>query len=77
MKERALIVASVASHIKQFCMDDADTLMELGYSVDIAANFRVGNAIDEESLKDFQSQLVEKGIAFYQIDFTRSDFNEV
>ena len=28
MEKRALIVGSVASHIKQFCMDDAQTLKE-------------------------------------------------
>lgn len=72
MSKRALIVASVASHIKQFCMDDANILIGLGYKVEIAANFCAGNAIDNESLIQFQNLLTEKGIVFHQIDFVRT-----
>lgn len=69
--KKALIVATVASHIKQFCMNDAEILIGLGYSVEIAANFCVGNAIDDASLQAFKGQLGDKGIIYHQVPFAR------
>ena len=69
--KHALIIASVASHIKQFCMNDAHILQEMGYKVDVAANFQSGNAIDDETIKAFEKDLADEGIDYYQINFTR------
>lgn len=69
--KHALIIASVASHIKQFCMNDAHILQEMGYKVDVAANFQSGNAIDDETIKAFEKDLADEGIDHYQINFTR------
>jgi glycosyltransferase involved in cell wall biosynthesis len=69
--KHALIIASVASHIKQFCMNDAHILQEMGYKVDVAANFQNGNAIDDETIKAFENALTAEGIDHYQINFTR------
>lgn len=69
--KHALIVASVASHIKQFCMNDAHILQEMGYKVDVAANFLNGNAIDSETIAAFKESLTAEGIDYYQINFTR------
>ncbi len=69
--KHALIVASVASHIKQFCMNDAHILQEMGYKVDVATNFKNGNAIDSETIAAFQESLTAEGIDYYQINFTR------
>ena len=70
--KHALIIASVASHIKQFCMNDAHILQEMGYIVDVCANFQSGNAIDEAAIKAFEKILTDEGINHYQINFTRN-----
>ena len=70
--KRALIVASVASHIEQFCMNDAALLRELGYAVDVACNFKHGNACSTEKVDAFLKRLDAEGYGHAQIDFDRS-----
>lgn len=69
--KRALIVASVASHIEQFCMNDAALLRELGYEVDVACNFERGNACSAEKVAAFLKRLDAEGYGHTQIDFDR------
>lgn len=70
--KRALIVASVASHIEQFCMNDAALLRELGYAVDVACNFEAGNACSPEKVAAFLNRLDAEGFDHTQIGFDRS-----
>ena len=42
-KPKALIVASVASMIDQFNMQNIELLLEKGYDVDVACNCKEGN----------------------------------
>ena len=51
--KKALQVASVASMIDQFTMPNINILQELGYEVDVAANFEFGSTSSEE-LKNFK-----------------------
>lgn len=70
--KRALIAASVASHVEQFCMNDAKLLRELGYAVDIACNYERGSAYSEEKARAFLMRLDSEGYGHTQIDFDRS-----
>lgn len=72
MKKRALMLASVASMIDQFNMRNIKILQQLGYKVDVACNFEVGNTTSDERLKRFKKELDAKGIAMYQLDIPRS-----
>ena len=41
--KKVLIIASVASMIEQFNMNNIEILQSLGYAVDVACNFRLGS----------------------------------
>lgn len=66
------MIASVASMIKQFNMDNIITLQTLGYSVDVACNFENGSTMPEESVNEFKHELNEMGIQTYHIPIPRS-----
>lgn len=70
-----LILASVASMIDQFNMDNIKILLELGYRVEVACNFERGNTCSAERIDDLKRRLEEKGVRFYQVDFTRNVLN--
>ena len=70
-----LILASVASMIDQFNMDNIKILLELGYRVEVACNFERGNTCSAERIDDLKRRLEEKGVKFYQVDFTRNVLN--
>lgn len=46
-----MIVASVASMIDQFNMQNIELLLEKGYDVDVACNCKEGNTISDERIK--------------------------
>ena len=50
-----LILASVASMIDQFNMDNIKILLELGYRVEVACNFERGNTCSAERIEDRKS----------------------
>lgn len=71
-KKRALIVTTVASTIDQFCMNDIKLLSEMGYEINVAANFYEGNNTSQERLGHFQNELNENGYNVHNIEFSRS-----
>lgn len=70
--KKILVLASVASMISQFNMDNIDLLIKLGYKVHVACNFREGSSCDSRSIKELQDDLRNLNILFFQIDFSRN-----
>lgn len=75
--KRVLMLASVPSMIGQFNMDNISILQELGYKVYVACNFKDRSVWNKEKIEQFKIELEEKGIQYFQIDFSRNPFNVV
>ncbi len=69
--KKMLMLASVASMIDQFNMSNISLLIEKGYSVDVACNFKEGSTCSEEKILDLQKRLSEMNVLYYHIDFAR------
>ena len=72
--KKALELASVASMIDLFNMDNIAILKELGYQVDVAANFVNGSITSDARVKAFKQELIDNGIDIYHIPIPRSIF---
>ena len=70
--KKVLMVACVPSMIGQFNMANIELLQKLGCQVGVACDFKDRTVWNKEKVCKFLNQLKEKGISFYQIDFTRS-----
>lgn len=69
--KKVLMLASVASMIKQFNMENIEILLAMGYQVDVACNFKEGSTCDEKSVAELKKKLEERGVRCFQIDFSR------
>lgn len=69
--KRALIIASVASMIEQFNMNNIKLLQELGYNVDVATNFENSGNISNEKSEQLKNELREMNVNCFQINFDR------
>lgn len=69
--KKVLILASVASMIDQFNMDNIKILQGLDYQVEVACNFKEGNSTSEKRIEMFKKELIERNINFYEIPFPR------
>ncbi len=74
-KKRALIIASMASMLDNFNRPPIDILLDLGFEVDLAANFLTEDSNSKEKNKAFHDEMLGKGRQVYQINFTRSPMN--
>ncbi len=72
---KVLVLASVASMIDQFNMPFVKLLIDMGYEVDVACNFKEGNNCSEQKISELSKSLEELGVRRYQIDFSRSVLN--
>ena len=70
-KPKALIVASVASMIEQFNMQNIQLLLDNGYDVDVVCNCKVGNTISDERVQDLISYLAKKGVSVIHVPIPR------
>ncbi|BCN32222.1 glycosyltransferase family 4 protein [Anaeromicropila herbilytica] len=70
--KKALMLSSVASMIDQFNMQNINILMELGYEVHVACNFKEGNTSSKERVKEFQKELRALGVKVNDIPIPRS-----
>ena len=61
-ENKALILASVASMIDQFNMHNIHLLQELGYTVDVIANFEQGGTITTERTLQLKDKLEQMGV---------------
>lgn len=73
--KKALQVASVASMIDQFTMPNIDILKELGYEVDVVANFDFGSTSSKERVEEFQKELNALNVNVFNLLFNRKIFD--
>lgn len=73
--KKVLMLASVASMIDQFNMQNIGILQEQGYDVHVAANFEEGSTSSKERVEQFKKELKEKKISYFHIDFSRNVYN--
>ena len=66
------MVATVPSMIGQFNMNNIKILLDLGYKVDVAANFFDRSVWPEERVQLFKNQMNELGIECIQLFFSRN-----
>lgn len=70
-KKRVLMLASVASMIDQFNMQNIRLLAGMGYEVHVACNFGKGNTCDAAHIQRFWRRLCSQGIICHQWDCPR------
>lgn len=68
---KALMLASVASMIDQFNMENIALLQSMGYQVDVACNFSQGSTSSKERMAAFQEELKEKQIRSIAVPIPR------
>ena len=69
--KKALMLASVASMIDKFNMENINILKRLGYSVDVAANFEFGSITSDERVSEFKRELEADNISVYHVPIPR------
>lgn len=69
--KKVLMLASVASMIDQFNLPNIRLLLEMGYEVHVACNFKEGNTCDACRVRKLWTQLREMGVASHQWDCPR------
>ncbi|WP_217947095.1 sugar transferase [Faecalibaculum rodentium] len=62
-KSKALMLASVASMIEQFNMQNIQILLDHGYDVDVICNCKDGNTISNERIDNFIKQLNNEDVS--------------
>lgn len=72
MREKVLVVASVASMIDQFNMPNIKLLKEMGYEVHVACNFIEGNTCSIDRINNLKDSLFNLDVLFHQVDFKRN-----
>ena len=70
-KPKALMLASVASMIEQFNMQNIQLLLDNGYQVDVACNCKEGNSISEEKVQQMIRVLAEKNVSVIHVPIPR------
>lgn len=70
-KPKALILASVASMIDQFNMQNIQLLLDNNYQVDVACNCKVGNTISDERVQGLIKRLADKGVSVIHVPIPR------
>lgn len=70
--KKALMMASVASMIDLFNMDNIETLKLLGYEVDVACNFENGSITSQERVSEFKEELTKDNCINYHLPVPRS-----
>lgn len=68
---KVLIVASVASMIGQFNMPNIKLLLEMGYEVEVACNWKDESSWTKEKILNLKGELDRLKIHYYQVNFTR------
>lgn len=74
MSNKVLMIASVASMIQQFNMNNIKILVQMGYQVEVACNFENGNTCSQEQIDALKKELESQNVVWHQIDFARNVF---
>lgn len=69
---KALMMASVASMIDLFNMDNIKLLQNMGFEVHVACNFEYGSITSQDRVEEFRKELEENGIKTFHIPVPRS-----
>lgn len=69
---KVLVAASVASMIDQFNMPDIRLLLDMGYEVHVACNFREGNTCSRQRVDACRKALERMGVSWHAWDCPRS-----
>lgn len=72
MKEKVLILTSVASMIDQFNIPNIKLLQNIGYEVHVACNFEKGSSCSFEKIEILKELLKKLNVKCYQINFERN-----
>lgn len=72
MIKRVLMVATVPSMIGQFNMDNIRILLDMGYIVDVAADFNDTSVWPTKRIIKFKEDMAALGIECLQLDFCRN-----
>lgn len=75
MLKRALMVATVPSMIGCFNMDNIHILLNMGYEVHVACNFKDRSVWPKEKIKELIYEFKKLNIIYHQIDFCRNPRN--
>lgn len=70
--KKVLIIASVASMIDQFNMQNISILQNMGYEVHVAANFEVGNTSSTQRVFEFVKELEVLSVKYFHVNFSRN-----
>lgn len=78
-KPKVLLLASVASMIEQFNMQNIQLLLDSGYDVDVVCNCKEGNTIPIERVQDLIQRLANKGVLVNHVPIPRNitDIKEI
>lgn len=78
-KPKALILASVASMIDQFNMQNIQLLLDNGYSVEVACNCKFGNTVSDERIQEMIKRLEHKHVTVTHVPIPRkiTNVNEI
>ena len=71
-KPKALMLASVASMIDQFNMQNIQLLLDNGYQVDVACNCKEGNTISDERVQSMIKRLADQGVPVIHVPIPRN-----
>ena len=72
---KVLMLASVASMIDLFNMENINILKNMGCNVDVAANFQNGSITSQQRVNEFKKELDTQGINVIDIPIPRSIFS--
>lgn len=73
--KKVLVLASVASMIDQFNMQNINILKELNCEVHVAANFQYGSTMTIEKVESLKEKLKSANIIIHDIEFERNAFS--
>ena len=72
---RVLMVATVAATIGSFNMENIKILQNMGFQVDVAADFTDESVWPSEKIIAFKERLSDMGVEYIQLNFSRSAFS--
>ncbi len=77
--KKALVMASVASMIDLFNMENIKILRDLGFDVHVACNFKFGSITSQKRVNEFRVELESSGIKTFQLPVPRriSAFSDI
>lgn len=70
--KKMLMTAAVPSMIGQFNMNNIIILLDMGYEVHVACNFRDYSYWPKKRIKEFVEELKKLGVKYHQIEYSRS-----